>query len=417
MQEGLPELKVYMLGRFSVVYGEQAVSFKRNTATKAMKLLQILLHAAGHGAGIPRTQLWEDLFGREELSNVANNLRVTVHRLKKMLVDAGLPEYDYIKIENGIYKWVSPMETYVDAADLEDKVKAAKEETDEEKKMSMLYEACRLYRGEFLPALSGEDWVVVNSVKYKKLYGYALSNVCEYMKKRREYETILELTTIASEIYPFDEWQAVKIDALMSLNRYKEAMQFYEETSKMFFAELGISPSEKMMKQFREMSAKMGMNYQAAGDIKEGLKETGHDDGAFYCSLPSFRDGYRLIRRIIERNGQSVFLMVCSITDGKGRPMESKEKLGVMSENLYKSIKQSLRRGDSYTKYSPSQFLILLVGTNRENCDIIFKRISDRFAANHKAWSQYLDCYISTVADMENNNSRIQFYGNKFYWE
>ena len=62
----------------------------------------------------------EDLFGREELSNVANNLRVTVHRLKKMLAEAGLPEYDYVKIENGFYRWNSPMHVYVDVADFLD---------------------------------------------------------------------------------------------------------------------------------------------------------------------------------------------------------------------------------------------------------------------------------------------------------
>ena len=120
----------------------------------------------------------------------------------------------------------------------------------------------------------------------------------------------------------------------------------------------------------------------------------------FYCTLPSFRDGYRLIRRIIERNGQSVFLMVCSLTDGKGRPLESREKLEVLSENLHLAIKGSLRRGDSFTKYSPSQFLILLVGTNQENCDLIFRRILDKFSSKHKSWKQNLEYYVSSVADV-----------------
>ena len=39
---------------------------------------------------------------------------------------------------------------------------------------------------------------------------------------------ILELTDTAMEIYPFDEWQSVKIDALMGMNRYKEAYQLYD---------------------------------------------------------------------------------------------------------------------------------------------------------------------------------------------
>ncbi len=56
MEKELPELKVYMLGRFSMIYGDQAISFKRNTATKAVKLLQILLHetfCGGAGAEFP----------------------------------------------------------------------------------------------------------------------------------------------------------------------------------------------------------------------------------------------------------------------------------------------------------------------------------------------------------------------------
>ena len=273
MREEMPELKVYMLGRFSMVWGEQTLTFRRNTATKAMRLLQLLLHGTfcGHGqVGIPRSVLLEDLYGREELSNAANTLRVTVHRLKKMLADAGLPEYDYVTIEDGVYRWNGPMKVWLDVAEFQEMLEQAGQEKEEDRKMDLLYQACSLYRGEFLPALSGEDWVIVNSVQYKKMYGQALVSVCEYLKKNREYEKMLELSSEASEIYPFDEWQSIKIDALMCMNRYKEAYQFYEETAKMFFEELGISPSEKIMEQFREMSTKMSRKYNNVGEIKEG---------------------------------------------------------------------------------------------------------------------------------------------------
>ncbi|RXS72503.1 hypothetical protein [Blautia faecicola] len=59
------------------------------------------------------------------------------------------------------------------------------------------------------------------------------------------------------------------------------------------------------------------------------------------------------MRRLIERNGQSAFLMVCSLTDGNGHPMENREKLDVMSMELHRAVKGSLRRGDSFSKYSP----------------------------------------------------------------
>lgn len=327
-----------------------------------------------------------------------------------------MPDYDYIKIEDGFYRWESPAPVWLDVAEFQEKLEKAGEAREPKERAEYLLEACRLYRGELLPALSGEDWVILNSVRYKDMYSQGLSELCEYLKDQRDYETILELTTAAAEIYPFDEWQAFQIDALMGMNRYKEAYRCYEETAKLFFEELGISPSEKMLDQFKEMSGKMEGNFQAAGEIRDGLKEPDHEAGAFYCSLPSFRDGYRLIRRIIERNGQSVFLMICSLTDGQGRPMENGSKLEVYSRKLHQAIKSSLRRGDSFTKYNPAQFLILLVGTSRENCDLIFRRIADRFSAEHRSWRQKLEYYVSSVADVESDNSRIHFRGNEFHW-
>lgn len=415
IEEKLPVLKVHMLGGFSMEYGDRPISFRRNTATKSMKLLLILLHCGENG--IARAKLLENLYGREELADVSNNLRVTSHRLKKMLVDAGLPEYDYIQIKSGIYRWNAPMEAEVDALMFSHLIELGKAETDEEKKIQYFCQACETYHGEFLPGLSGEDWVLLESVQYKKKYTYALEEICDYMIKQREYETVLKLCDTASELYPFDEWQSVQVDCLMALNRYKEAIQIYEDTAKLFFEELGISPSEKMMNQFKEMSAKMSHKPQAINEIKGGLKEDEEEDGAFYCNLPSFRDGYRLVRRIIERSGQSVYLMLCTITDGKGHPMENKDKLTAMSDELYRAVKHCLRRGDSFTKYSPTQFLILLVGTNQENCGMIFNRISRYFAREHKSWEQHLEYYVSSIADVENDKSRISFRSNGFHWD
>lgn len=158
MDNQLPELKVNMLGRFSITYGEQPITFKRNSATKAVKLLQILLHSSlvedRGSTGIPRAQLLDDLFGREELANVGNNLRVTVFRLRKMLIEAGLPEYEYIVKEKGVFYWRSPMKVDLDVARFMELVREGEEEVDETRKMNLWEKACRLYKGELLPMQS-----------------------------------------------------------------------------------------------------------------------------------------------------------------------------------------------------------------------------------------------------------------------
>ena len=58
-------------------------------------------------------------------------------------------------------------------------------------------------------------------------------------------------------MYPFDEWQSVRIECFIRLKRFKEALKEYEDTAKLFFEELGITPSDRLLKQFDEMSNQM----------------------------------------------------------------------------------------------------------------------------------------------------------------
>ena len=68
-------------------------------------------------------------------------------------------------------------------------------------------------------------------------------------------------------------------------------------------------------------------------------------------------------------------------------------------------------------KYSPSQFLILLIGTNKENCKRIFQRILDNFAMEHRTWKNYLKYYVSSVADIKSDSSQLKIAGNEFHWK
>ena len=394
----LPILQVRLFGIERITYGDTPILYGRNSITKAMKLLLILLFNGKDG--ITRNKLMEDLYGREELADASNNLRVTVHRLKKLLIDAGLPEYEYIVVKGGIYYWDSPMETVVDVNEFKDLIHRADKEQDRKRKLEMYREACRMYSGEFLQKMSGDEWVLMESVQCKYLYEAALQQLCGLLIEQREYEEVLRVVEPACEMYPFDEWQAVKIDCYIAMNRYKDAMKEYESTAKLLFEELGVTPSERMMEQFKDMSKHISSRPQILSEIKSNLQEEQEERGAFFCTFLGFRDACRVIRRGMERSGQSVFLMLCTLTDSKGRPMEACDKLGEMSGKLHEAIRISLRRSDSFTKYSSSQFLVMLVGTNEENCQIVIDRIKGNFAKEHKAWAYHLKCSVSSLMDV-----------------
>ena len=399
MEKQLPVLKVQMFGKEKITYGDTPILYGRSGVTKAMKLLFILLYNGEKG--IARNKLLESLYGREELANAGNSLRVTMHRLKKQLVDLGLPDYEYITSKKGIYYWDSPMKTEVDVIRFEEMIREASEMEDGEEKVELLKQTIAMYKGEFLQKMSGDDWVLIEGLRFKDLYSEALAQVIEYMMTQREYANVLKLVEPACEMYPFDEWQAVKIDCYIAMNLYKEALKEYEDTAKLLIEELGVSPSERMMRQFREMSKHISNRPQNIREIKVGLQEDRKETGAFFCTVPGFRDVYRSVRRGMERSGQSVFLLVCTLTDSKGHPMENSKKLDEMSDGLYYAIKGALRRCDSFTKYNASQYLVMLIGTNEENCQIVIDRIMRNYAEIHKSWAQHLQCSVSSLYDIE----------------
>lgn len=410
----LPVLKVQMLGGLSLTWGDTVLSFSRKTATKAIKLLQILLYYGEKG--ISRNELIENLYKTEELMDALNSLRVTAYRMKKMLVNMGLPEYNYIKISKGIYYWNGPMETKVDVHQFCYFIRKSEKESDEEERINWLRKACDIFKGELLPNSSEDEWVLIENLQCKKMYDCALQQLCDYLWSKEEYEVILRLCQSACIIYPLDKWQSVCIDCFIAMKRYQEAIEEYELTAKMFFEEMGIRPSEEVIDQFKLMSEHMSDVPQNIYDIKNHLREDEIESGAFYMTLPSFRDSYRLVRRNMERNGQSVYLMLCSLVDRKGAPMGDSDKLDKMSEKLALSIKACLRKGDSFTRYNPSQFLILLVGTNSEGCSLVFERIERYFSAEHESWKKYLKVYFTSLVDEDRNDIELVLRKNGVGW-
>lgn len=53
------------------------------------------------------------------------------------------------------------------------------------------------------------------------------------------------------------------------------------------------------------------------------------------------------MQRVIERSGQSAYLLLCTMTDGKGVPLEKGERLGKVAEELEQAIRNSLRLNEN----------------------------------------------------------------------
>lgn len=368
-------LKVQMLGDFVMSYQGKVIQMGRNQTTKVMQLLQLLLYAGPQG--LTRLQIMEKLYNAKMEGDWANNLRVTVFHLRRLLEDTELPKEQYISTQNGRYCFVSSFPIEVDVVRFEELLEEAGTAKDEERGLELLKEACYYYKGYFLPSLSGEEWAVVAGAHFQNLYFAALEEVCKRMEERKEYTELLELSSRAAALYPFDEWQIWQIKCLMGLGRSMEAVTLYEKTTELYFNELNTSPSEKMLECFRQMSSQIELKAADFNKLRETLMENEPKRGAYCCSYPSFVDSYRMLARQMERTGLSIYLILCTLIDERRKKGSEREK--ELSEKLKDSIQEALRRGDIFTRYNLNQYLVILTGICKEECSIATNRIDACF--------------------------------------
>ncbi|MEF9940517.1 MAG: BTAD domain-containing putative transcriptional regulator [Clostridium sp.] len=410
-------LYVNMLGNFSLKLGEIPISLNCKVTGKRMQLLILLLQQGNKG--ITRSELLERLYGREENTDPANSLRAAVFRLRKTLTETGFFDENCISTEKGIYRWSDDTTVMTDAYEFTVAANAALEantdvEANREESIRLLKYACELYTGEFLPMLSEEAWVAAEGEKYRKLYFACIKEACMWMKQQHDYKDILALCTKASDLYPFEEWEVLQIDSLIAMKQYKKALGVYEDATDLFFRELGLSPYEKVLAQFRAMSGRIHYETGTITDIKDSLRAHAKTEGAFYCTYPNFIDCYRLIVRMIERSGQSIFLILCTLMDSTGKSPAERKIPSSCTEKMDFALKKALRKGDLYTRYSSDQFLVMLIGSAQESCHIATERI-DRIFQEGEAESKVRISYcLTSIAESNDPTKTDSFTINSF---
>lgn len=181
---------IQMLGGFSMTYQGQPLLLGKSLSSKMLHLLMLLIYSRGEG--IRRTRLLEQLYGDSDIEQAANSLRAMIFRLRKSLVAAGLPDGEYISTKGGIYMWAAEhVDVELDVEVFQKQVMAALEEKEPLKEVELLEEACRIYKGEFLPLMIADDWVAAANWKYQELYFKVLRELSRLLKKQNRYAELL----------------------------------------------------------------------------------------------------------------------------------------------------------------------------------------------------------------------------------
>ena len=357
------EIRIRLFGGFSVFVNNECMDQSINKSKKGMLLLQYLI--LKHESAVPNYRLIEVLWPNEESSNPENALKTLISRYRAILNQIYPNLGTCIAASRGGYQFRLLDGMSVDLFEFEEcmrKLDGVKQLNEESRRL--FKRVLAIYAGDLLPGNEQDDWAVSVSVNLHGRYIKAVYTYLNLLKVRDEYEEIIQTCRFALESDPFDERLHLDLmQALVKTTRNNEALMQYKHVTNMHFRYLGVKPPEgiqEFYKQIIQAGDTLDLNIDA---IRDELREFGDVHGAFECEYAVFREIYNLQMRNLERLGSSMYIAMIMITSMDGTPMDPL-KLDDIMKGLGEVLKAHLRKGDTITHFSPSQYALLLPTIN-----------------------------------------------------
>lgn len=371
------KLTVKMFGGFTARYGDEVLTFGRQRNSKYEQLFHMLMIRPGQE--LSKERIAEDLYEREKVEDLNASLNNTIFRLRKYLKESPLPPGEYVILEAGAVRFGGEIEVESDVWDFENAIREFEEEQDRRRKASVCEKACELYRGEFLPQLSNEQWVIEISRNYQERYSEMLEYLLAYLKEEGDYDKMEKMALRAANISSYEGWEIWQVDSLIALGHHKEAREIYQKIVERA-QETGSFLSKKQRERFREIGVRLRQPEGTEEDISKCLMDSVYTEGAYGCTFLGFLDCFRMLKRTLARRGTAFFgLFLCTILDANGRPSRDSSYCEKQGERLRKTFQNCLRKGDIYARYSAGQYLLLCIGAKGENVREIGARIDMDF--------------------------------------
>ena len=277
-------LYVRMLGSFSIQWnGKLIAGGSKASESQLTSLLQILIH--NRARGVPRDRLEELLFEDRDMANVHHALQSVIYNTKKKLQKAGLPPANYIEQRKGVFFWTEEIPLIEDATEFERLCREAEAEENPEVKIALYQEAAHWYTGEFLPNQTAVIWVAQEARRLKEMFCACVEHGAAMLRQNQDYFQLEELGLLASKIDPLADWETLTMEAMVSLGRYEEARQLYDDTVQFYFNEQGLRPSRKMLEQLERLGTGIQHQHETLDVIQTELSGL---PGRISCQLPDF---------------------------------------------------------------------------------------------------------------------------------
>lgn len=370
-------IRIQMMGEFTVYINEQKADHLVNKSRKGVALMQYLI--LNRGQPVPNYRLLVALWDEEKSSNPENALKTLVSRMRALLnqISPGLGKC--IVADRSAYHWESLPGMTVDVYEIEDIFNQLATEMDGANCRDLYARLMKLYVGDLLQSDEQSDWALSRAATLHNRYMSAVYSYVEMLKEEDNYKEIVNVCRTALDVDNFDDRLHMELmTALIKTNRTNEALIQYKHVMHLHYRYLGVQPSDDMQEFYKQIvhaGKTLEFNLES---IRNELRESGDQRGAFVCEYAVFKEIFNLQMRNLERLGSTMFLAVIMVGNMAGQPMDSIKQDNIMS-GLLEILKANLRKGDTITHFSPTIFALLLPTVNYTTGNMVMERVKRLF--------------------------------------
>ena len=372
-------IKIKMFGNFEILVGGNAVLLQLRQAKKTSQFLEYLILKKDRA--VPHEELLEMLWSDKENRNPATALRTLLHRYRSLVDQSGLPELEEsILTARGAYQWNTNLDCEMDVFEFERLCQEARTPGMSNRECIERYlQMLQIYTGPLLTNSAEEMWVVPKSVYYHDLFLESVFTLLDLLKVEEEYDIIVQVCRKAMDVDMFDERLHLELMmALVKTGKKREALSQYYFATDLHYKQLGIQPSGEIRAVYKlivQADQEMEADIEKVQNMLEEDKD-GH--GAFVCEYEIFKEIYQLQRRMLERYNGTMFLALLTISNTYEQRFDNLVLDNIMKQLLHVS-QTNLRRGDTISRYSVMQYVVLLPSVTYETGRMVMDRIKKAF--------------------------------------
>lgn len=308
---------------------------------------------------VTQKELFELLWSGQEFANPGTALRTLLYRYRTLVTEKRIEELeDSIFSKRNAYQWNNELEVSIDVFDFEAYSAVGLNEVNSvEKREECLKAAIDLYKGTLLKDYEGEHWVVKSAVNYRDMYVNDVYNYVSILKKRGAYEEIEEVVTRAIELVGENDLLNAELNRAKDRGKTNGQNDDYEEmVAQAFRMETEVDKLQK--------------NMEAEDFINSAL----------VCDFDTFKDVYRMQRRLLARTGETMYLSMLTLGYPADVKMDALKHEKLMSLFI-DTAKRSLRCGDSLCRYSEDTIALMYPTGSYDDAKKIIERVRRVFMA------------------------------------